>query len=182
MDQLDELEDDEDEFFLASYRQKRLTELSNLAKASVHGQVYPLQKAEYAREVTEASEKYFVFVLLVSSQADNVESQLLSDYWRQLAQKYGDVKFCQMRADLCIENYPERNTPTILIYKDGNIVQQVVTLKEYGSTNTQFSSVEKLLVQVGAIASTDMRLGDRNITSQANIEDKGGESDDDDWD
>ena len=182
MDQLDELEDDEDESFLAIYRQKRLTELSNLAKSSVHGHVYPLQKAEYAKEVTEASEKYFVFVLLVSSQANNVESQLLSDYWRQLAQKYGDVKFCQMRADLCIENYPEKNTPTILVYKDGNILQQIVTLKEYGSTNTSFASIERLLVQVDAITSTDMRLKDTRTTSQANVEDRDGEIDEDEWD
>ncbi len=49
-----------------------------------------------------------------------------------MARKFGDVKFCEMRADLCIEGYPERNTPTILIYKDGDIKKQVVTLGELG--------------------------------------------------
>ena len=31
---------------------------------------------------------------------------------------------------MCIEGYPERNTPTILVYKDGDIKRQIVTLRE----------------------------------------------------
>lgn len=53
-----------------------------------------------------------------------------------MARKFGDVKFCEMRADLCVEGYPERNTPTILIYKEGDIKKQVVTLGELGGERT----------------------------------------------
>lgn len=98
--------------------------------------MYPLQKPDYWKEVTEASEKYFVLVNLISSMGNNVESRLLIELWRQLAQKYGDVKFCEMRADMCIEGYPERNTPTILAYKDGDIKKQIVTLRELGGVRT----------------------------------------------
>ena len=34
---------------------------------------------------------------------------------------------------MAIEGYPERNCPTILVYKDTDIKTQVVTLKEWGS-------------------------------------------------
>ncbi|PLN75444.1 thioredoxin-like protein, partial [Aspergillus taichungensis] len=132
LDELDELEDEEDEAFLEQYRQKRFAELSTLQKTSVHNQVYPLQKVDYGREVTEASSKTFVLVNLTSSASQNVESRLLTELWRQLAQKYGDLKFCQIRADMCIEGYPDRNTPTILVYKDGEIRKQLVTLRELG--------------------------------------------------
>ena len=58
------------------------------------------------------------------------------ELWRELAPRFGDVKFCQMRADLCIEGYPEKNTPTVLIYKDGDIKKQLVTLRELRGTHT----------------------------------------------
>jgi hypothetical protein len=108
-----------------------------LQKASVHGQVYPLQKPDYASEVTDASSKYFVLVNLTSSTSTNVESRVLSEIWRELASKYGDIKFCEMRADMCIEGYPDRNTPTILAYKDGDIKRQIVTLGELNGPRTR---------------------------------------------
>ena len=113
-----------------------MAELSTIATASVFNQVYPLQKPDYSRDVTEASNKAFVLVHLTSSLGTNVESRLLTDLWRQMARKFGDIKFCEIKADMCIEGYPERNTPTILIYRDGDIKKQIVTLRELRGTQT----------------------------------------------
>lgn len=113
---------------LTERRQKRMAELSSINNKSVYNQVYPLQKPDWSRDVTEESKKAFVFVLLTSSQGMNVESRLLVEFWRELARVYGDVKFGQIRAELCIEGYPDKNTPTILVYKDGDIKKQIVTL------------------------------------------------------
>ena len=55
---------------------------------------------------------------------------------REIARIFGDLKFCEIRADLCIEGYPEKNCPTILVYHDGNIIQQTVTLKDLGGQRT----------------------------------------------
>ena len=187
LDQLHDLEDDEDVAFLESYRRKRLQELSRLTKNSVHGQVYPLQKADYARDVTEASAQSFVPVHLSSSSDANVESRVLSQLWRQLAQRFGEVKFCEIRADMCIENYPERNTPTILVYRNGDIVRQVVTLRELGGTKTTLQSLQNLLVEIGVVTEDDVRVREshgedvskgkisRGIRSRSGDED-------DDWD
>lgn len=100
-------------------------------------QVYHLQKPDYSKDVTEASQKAYVFVLLTSSQGTNTESRILIEIWRELAKRFGDVKFCQMRADLCIEGYPEKNTPTVLVYKDGDIKKQLVTLRELRGAQTK---------------------------------------------
>ena len=54
-----------------------------------------------------------------------------------MAAKYGDIKFCEMRGNMCIEGYPDRNTPTILVYKDGEIAKQYVTLMALGGTSTR---------------------------------------------
>lgn len=113
---------------LTECRQKRMAELSTINTKSVYNQVYPLQKPDWSKDVTEESKKAFVFVLLTSSQGMNVESRLMVEFWRQLAQTYGDIKFGQIRGELCIEGYPDKNTPTILVYKDGDIKKQIVTL------------------------------------------------------
>ena len=115
---------------------QRLAELSSISARSVFNQVYCLQKPDYSKDVTEASSKAFVLVHLTSSLGTNVESRLLIELWQELAKRFGDIKFCEMKADMCIEGYPERNTPTILIYRDGDIKRQVITLRELGGERT----------------------------------------------
>lgn len=126
-------------------RDKRMAELSTIATASVFNQVYPLQKPDYSKDVTEASNKAFVLVHLTSSLGTNIESRLLTELWRDLAQKFGDIKFCEIRADMCIEGYPERNTPTILVYRDGDIKKQLVTLRELSGEQTTIRGASRLL-------------------------------------
>lgn len=113
-----------------------MAELSTIATASVFNQVYHLQKPDYSKDVTEASNTAFVLVHLTSSLGTNVESRLLTEVWREMALRFGDIKFCEIRADMCIEGYPERNTPTILVYRNGDIKKQVVTLKELSGEQT----------------------------------------------
>jgi len=158
LDELAALEDDEDEAFLEQYRHKRMAEINALAKASKYGSVYPIQKVDFSREVTEASNQAYVFVFLSSSTDSNVESRVLHEIWRDLAQKYGDVKFCQIRANMCIEGYPEKNAPTVLVYKDGDIRRQIVTLHELQGVRTKVGDLETVLVQVGAVKGGDSRL------------------------
>ena len=69
----------------------------------------------------------------------NTESQLLTELWREMARKFGDIKFCEIRGNMCIENYPEKNTPTILIYRDGDIRRQIVTLRELGGERARIA-------------------------------------------
>ncbi|KAF4548589.1 Phosducin-like protein [Elsinoe fawcettii] len=188
LDELDALEDEEDADFLDSYRQKRFQELATLKSNSIFNQVYPVQKPEYAKEVTEASSKSHVFVLLTSSSGTNTESQLMIEIWRELAAKFGDVKFCQMQANLCIEGYPDRNTPTILVYRDGDIKRQIVTLRELNGERTMAGDLEAVLITTGAIKIGDTRLSRRETnadTAQSGIRSstrKAGDESDDDWD
>lgn|SRR5690242_12393206 len=138
-----------------------MNELSSITNASVYNQVYHIQKPDYSRDVTEASHKAFILVLLTSSTGTNTESRVAGEAWTQLATRFGDVKFCQMRADLCIEGYPDRNTPTVLVYKDGDIKRQIVTLRDLGGVRTKAEDWEKLLVDLGAVKIADSRLSKR---------------------
>lgn len=196
---LSDLEDDEDEAFLEQYRQRRLRELAEQQKKAVHGSVYPVSKPEYQREITDASrESGPVLVHLASGSAGNVESRVLAQLWRQAAREYGEVKFCEMRADSAIEGYPERNCPTILVYDKGDIVKQVVTLATMRGAKTSMLDLDKLLVEVGAVKENDMRVLKRRREAEDAEEEGGGagasrrgaagpgrakrDDDDDDWD
>ncbi|KAI9833333.1 MAG: hypothetical protein M1819_003728 [Sarea resinae] len=191
IDELDELEDEEDEEFLQKYRQQRLQELSTITNASIYNAVYPLQKPDYARDVTEASHKAYVVVHLTSSLGTNTESRLLTELFRDLARKFGDVKFCEIRADMCIEGYPERNTPTVLVYRDGDIKRQIVTLAELRGPRTGLEDLQRVLVEVGAVKQSDPRVQPKNQEEDGNGTARSGlrgaqkasvEDEDDDWD
>ncbi|EHK18989.1 putative phosducin-like protein [Trichoderma virens Gv29-8] len=195
LDELDELEDEEDDAFLEQYRQKRMAELSNLQKKSIHGSVYPISKPDYQREITEASNNGPVFVNLTST-SGNVESRVLSELWRQAAKEYGDIKFCEIRASQAIENYPDRNCPTILVYNKGDIVKQIVTLMTLAGVRTNMRQIDDLLVEVGAVPDSDLRVVKRRRAAEDAEEERlAGKSiktsnagraqvddDDDDWD
>lgn len=187
LDELAALEDEEDDDFLESYRQKRMAELSAITAASVYNQVYHVQKPEYSKEVTEESQKAHVLVLLISSQGTNTESRVLIEIWRELSRKFGDVKFCQMRADLCIEGYPDKNTPTVLVYRDGDIKRQLVTLRDLNGPRTNVQDLEKLLVDVGAVKLGDSRLKRKTADADGSTSKIGqgktaGDDEDSDWD
>lgn len=195
MDELDELEDLEDENFLEKYRQQRVQELAAITKKAVHGSVYPISKPDYSKEVTEASEKGPVLVNLTSGLGTNVESRVLSELWRQAAVEYGEVKFCEIRGDMAIEGYPDRNCPTILVYDKGDITKQVVTLMTMGGVRIGMAQIDKLLIEIGAIKDNDVRVMKRIRDAEDREEERreqGGirgakqssrkDDDDDDWD
>ncbi len=158
LDELDELEDLEDENFLEKYRQQRVQELASLTKQAVHGTVYPISKPDYSREVTDASNSGLVLVNLTSGLGTNVESRVLTELWRKAAAEFGEIKFCEIRGDMAIEGYPDKNCPTILIYNKGDIVKTVITLVTLGGVRIGMPQIDQLLIEVGAIKDIDMRI------------------------
>jgi hypothetical protein len=170
-----------------------MQEMNSLASKSIHGKVYPIAKPDYSREITEASKEFSVLLHLSSGSHGNVESRLLSGLFRQAAQKYPEVKFCEMIASMCIENYPEKNCPTILVYKEGDLSKNLIKLGEMRGTETRLPDFERWMVEQGVIKPGDLRLrnkeeedeeqgrlgGIKSSKYKAKIEEDG---DDSDWD
>jgi hypothetical protein len=99
-----------------------------------------------------------VFVNLTASNELQGESRLLSELWRQAAKEFGDVKFCEIRGAQVMENYPDHNCPTILVYKNGTPVKQIVTLASVGGVHMSMLQIDALLVEMGAVPDTDLRI------------------------
>ncbi|WLF79456.1 Proteolipid protein 2 [Lodderomyces elongisporus] len=156
LDELDELEDQEDEEFLNFYKQKRLNELKELTAKKKFGSVLPVSKSEYEDEVTKASKDTYVVVHL--SLQSSLQSRLLGSLMTQLAIKFPELKFCDIPAQRCIENYPESNCPTLIVYHNSNVLKQYITLTQLGGNATTLQDLEQVLVNVGAVKDNDQRL------------------------
>jgi hypothetical protein len=98
-----------------------------------------------------------------------------------------------MIASMCIENYPEKNCPTILVYKEGDLSKNLIKLGEMRGTETRLPDFERWMVEQGVIKPGDLRLrnkeeedeeqgrlgGIKSSKYKAKMEEDG---DDSDWD
>lgn len=159
--ELDELEDEEDEDFLNEYKNRRMQQLQQLQQNSRFGLVQHVTKPEYEQEVTKASEKSYVLVHMSLQLA--LQSRLLSSLLVEIARKFPDLKVTEIPANRCVENYPESNCPTLIIYHKAHILKQLVTLTEIGGSDCKLRDLENLLVSVGAIGDSDERLQSNQI-------------------
>lgn len=156
IDELDELEDEEDESFLNFYKQKRFNEIKELQSKFKYGQVFPISKNEYEKEVTLNSENNFV-ILHMSSELQ-IQSRLLSSLLNQLASKFPEIKVVDIPANRAVENYPDANIPTMLIYHKKDVIKQIITLTELGGNDTKLKDLEGVLLRLKIIDDKDQRL------------------------
>lgn len=156
LDELDELEDIEDDEIVQIYRQQRMAEMRAQEKKELFGTVFPLQKRDYERDVTEASKSIERGVVVMMT-GDGVDTRVLKRVYPEVAAKWRDVKFFEIRADMCVEGYPERNCPTILAYRKGELAGQCIGLAALGGREGGVKGVEDWLVSVGVIERSDKR-------------------------
>lgn len=60
---------------------------------------------------------------------------LINEYLRILATKYPTVKFLKSISTTCIPNYPDKNLPTIFVYFEGELKQQLTGPLEFRGPN-----------------------------------------------
>ncbi|CAL8464062.1 g3597 [Coccomyxa elongata] len=142
-------DDFEEDSFLETYRQIRLAQLKEAANRRRYGTVSSIQRADFVREVTEASRECWVIVLL--NQDKILGCQVLLHCLVQLAQQYQHLKFISMLSTDCIPDYPNENLPMLLVYKDGQCKRTIVGLRSLGVDRISPESVAAGLNEVGPI-------------------------------
>ncbi|CAJ0764837.1 19304_t:CDS:2, partial [Entrophospora sp. SA101] len=128
------------------FSKKRIAEMKAEAIRGKFGQVIQISKTDFVKEVTETSKEAPVVVHLFKDPI--VECKLLNKYLNDLAIKYKSTKFVKIIGDQCIPNYPDKNLPTLLIYHNGDLAQQLVGLSTLGGINMK---LEAYLLSVDAI-------------------------------
>ncbi|KAJ8293578.1 Phosducin-like protein C2A9.09 [Rhodotorula toruloides] len=73
------------------------------------------------------------------------ESKKLMPIINELASLYPSTKFVSIVSDHCIENYPDKNVPTMIIYRKGQMMGQVVGLGAMNGMNATLRDVERIL-------------------------------------
>ncbi|KIM49535.1 hypothetical protein M413DRAFT_6539 [Hebeloma cylindrosporum] len=114
-------------------RQRLAKERKDQAHARF-GRVYPIGREDYTREVTEASQ--------VDEEDDDNEkgtgvvcflykdglprSERAFEHIRNLARRYSRTKFVSIVGDKCLPNLPDSRIPMIIVYRKGDIRNQII--------------------------------------------------------
>ena len=137
-------DDEEEEEFMKSYREKRISEMMLMQKEKEkeeknnnfrHEYMMHVSHEQWTKEVTEVSRSHPVLVLLTkeNSKACYPLERVMED----VARKYrtSRTKFRRAEARDIIPNYPERNVPTLILYRNGDVVENIVGIEQFGGMN-----------------------------------------------
>jgi len=175
----EDAQDDEAECAIGAYRRQRLADERQDAKKARFGRVYPIGREDYTREVTEASgideeddeEGQGTGVVCFLYKDGIPRSDRTFGHMRTLAARHPRTKFVSIVGDKCIPNLPDSRVPMIIVYKKGDIRNQVVA---WGADRDRtLDELEILLLVTGAIIPPE-RLPEKKRN------DSDEESDDDD--
>lgn len=125
-------EDEDDDRILQIYRERRIADLKEAQKKNRFGDVNEISKGDWVKEVTEESNSCWVVTHLF--QDSYVECQLMDETIATLAKKFPMVKFLRIKSTHAVENWPERNLPTLFLYHNGELQHQIMTLHSLGGT------------------------------------------------
>ena len=105
-------------------RQKKMSE--QISRNMGHfGSLTEISRTDFLTEVSTASKSNPVVVLLY--QTALTSCQILARWLTQhAAPSNPTIKFVQIQSTRCIQNYPDENLPTILLYRLGNVQKQIL--------------------------------------------------------
>jgi len=147
LDELDELEDDLDDNILSSYRSKRISEMKAQAAKEKYGAFKQISEKEFILEVSKADKDTWVVLhLFIHSKP---ACQVLNQCLDSLSKKHKTIKFLKIISRECIHNYPDSASPTIILYKNGDVVKQIVGIDAFGGLKMTADSLEWCLSQNG---------------------------------
>ncbi|KAK8869456.1 hypothetical protein IAR55_000020 [Kwoniella newhampshirensis] len=190
--------DSDDERMFEDYRRKRLGEMKKEEKKGRYGSMEPLGREDFVKEVTEGS-KFDPDVEPDAQKGDEDDedeeevqgkgrlkgtgvvvylfkdsvplSQHLRPLLRQLAAVHPSTKFLSIPAGLCIPNYPDKNVPTLLIYRNGDMVGNVVAGMGLKGMKTTVRDLEGLLLYYKAIDKPSAALLRSNRDNDSDVDD-----------
>jgi hypothetical protein len=108
--------------------------------------------------LTQLAHKYATGEIIVPNcdeedeESDDERFTKKTDIVRQSNPQYNPrPKWLKIVGDKCIQGYPDRNLPTMLIYNHGEIVRQVVGLNMFGGSKTTIGQIERFLSGLGVL-------------------------------
>ncbi|CAG5091333.1 Oidioi.mRNA.OKI2018_I69.PAR.g12979.t1.cds [Oikopleura dioica] len=125
----DELDEDEEKI-MQQMRESRIAALKLKASKDKFGEVKEITAQSWTQEVNQAGEDIWVIVHLYDKGV--MLSNILNNHFVHLAQKYKHVKFVRGVAKQCVPNYPDKNLPTVFVYRNGTLAIQWIGGGNFG--------------------------------------------------
>jgi len=147
---LDDEMDEEEEALMIQMRNKRMAELKAKMSKDIFGTVKEITGQSWVQEVNQAGDGIWCIVHLYDKGVQL--SNILNNHFVQLANKYKHVKFVRGVAKQCVPNYPDKNLPTVFVYKNGNLAVQWIGGGNFGP-NPPLEVVEWMLHEKTIITS-----------------------------
>lgn len=119
-----------------------------------YGDVVEISKDEWVSQVTDAS-KTGVCVCVHLYNDSLVECQLMDECLLNLAPRFPYVKFLKIRATSAVENWPEKNLPTLFVYKAGELKEQLITLRSVGGKSMKPEGAQPLCLNFNMCCSNN---------------------------
>ncbi|MDP2438338.1 MAG: hypothetical protein Q8P67_21540 [archaeon] len=141
----DLLGDEAGEEIFEEYRRKRMEEFRQHGQTEVHGRLREIGRDEFQGQVSDHKGSDVVLLLYDTALAD---SNLLEARAKLLAEKFPRVKFLKIQAQRCIAGFPQKNTPALLIYRNGDLIKSVFGLASFGGQRGSADDVEWALSQL----------------------------------
>ena len=143
-------DEDEEEEFMKSYREKRISEMMTMQKEEKDDEkeeknnnfrnneyvMMHVSHEQWTKEVTLISHSNPVLVLLTNKE-NSKACYPLERVMEDVAREYrtSRTKFRRAEARDIIPNYPERNVPTLILYRNGDVVENIVGIEQFGGMN-----------------------------------------------
>ncbi|KAF8344147.1 uncharacterized protein EI90DRAFT_3028438 [Cantharellus anzutake] len=129
------------------------------------GSVIPIGRAEYTREVTDASKepepdedekdpseevlKGTPVICFLYQEGNEPANVRLASQLSTIATKYPRTKIVSIVGNKCIENYPDRHLPSLFLYRNGSLRRQFIA---YGKDRERpVEDLEVLLIATNMI-------------------------------
>ncbi|PPQ77584.1 hypothetical protein CVT25_011376 [Psilocybe cyanescens] len=175
--------DDETERLIAIHRLQRLAEERKDKLKARFGEVYPIGREDYTREVTEASKideedddnEKGTGVICFLYKDGIPRSDRAFQHVRSLAKRYPRSKFVSIVGDKCIPNLPDSRIPMFIVYRKGDIRQQIVAWS--ADRERRLEELEAILLVTGALDLPDRSgpVESRHDENEDDLEDDDGD-------
>ncbi|KAH7107312.1 thioredoxin-like protein [Auriculariales sp. MPI-PUGE-AT-0066] len=169
LDEMRELADDaadsDTERMIETYRRQRIADISREVKLARFGDVIPIGRDDYKREVTDSSQvsetgdaaNSGTGVVCLLYKDAHLPSDKIWPHIRHLARKHPRTKFVSIVGNKCIPDYPDAHLPTLFVYRKGELSGQVTA---WGAqAERTIDALEDFLIQTLAIPPDDKSLG-----------------------
>jgi hypothetical protein len=150
----EELEDSyDDDGELERLRQKRIAELKHSAAVPTYGRLRRIERADYVADVTNAGPGVPVVLLLLNS--GHAGCQRLRAALEACAARFPRTKFLEITSTECIPDFPDKQLPCVILYRDGSLLKQLTGLNPWGGERFTEEDVAYELQKQKVVVDTD---------------------------